>query len=99
MDKSFEDALETASRIVETWPKWKQDSLVVSSMATSPVPREPIEPASDAEIADAQIAKVRPSFEAFLVETWGERCPDYCEDCVLCAKWKALDDILENPFR
>lgn len=26
-------------------------------------------------------------------EIWGERCPDYCEDCPCCDAWKQYDDL------
>lgn len=41
-DKKFEQALNAAGRIVESWPTWKQNSLLVTSMSTTPTPREPV---------------------------------------------------------
>lgn len=41
-DRKFQQALEAADRIVRSWPTWKQNSLIVSSMSTTPTPREPI---------------------------------------------------------
>ncbi len=41
-DPNLERALERAREIVEKWPRWKQNSLLVTAMATSPTPREPI---------------------------------------------------------
>lgn len=26
-------------------------------------------------------------------QTWGERCPDYCEGCAICDAWKQYDDL------
>lgn len=41
-DKKFQQALQSADRIMQDWPLWKQNSLLVSSMSTTPAPREPI---------------------------------------------------------
>ena len=42
-DKNFEQALRTAGKIVESWPALKQNSLLVTTMATTPAPRQPID--------------------------------------------------------
>lgn len=36
--------------------------------------------------------------ETMLREFFGERCPDYQEDCECCRRWKLLDDLCDNPF-
>lgn len=41
-DKKFEQALNAAGKIVESWPRWKQNSLLVTSMSTTPTPRQPV---------------------------------------------------------
>jgi len=41
-DKKFEEALNAASNIVQGWPAWKQNSLLVTAMPVSPSPRQPI---------------------------------------------------------
>ena len=33
-----------------------------------------------------------------LVEYFGERCKEFEETCECCKRWKALDDLIENPF-
>lgn len=51
-DKNFQQALNAAHRIVESWPAWKQNSLLVTSMATNPAPRQPIIDAPERVTAD-----------------------------------------------
>ena len=41
MDPDFKKALNRAEEIVSTWPAWKQTSLLVTAMSTTPQPREP----------------------------------------------------------
>jgi hypothetical protein len=41
---------------------------------------------------------VRTLAEPLLLEFFGERCPDFCDACVCCRRWKALDDLLANPW-
>jgi hypothetical protein len=41
-DENFKRALKTAVNIVESWPSWKQNSLLVTTMATTPAPRTPV---------------------------------------------------------
>ena len=36
MDKAFSEQLELAKKIVASWPKWKQTSLLVTAMAKQP---------------------------------------------------------------
>jgi len=40
-DTRFKDELQLAARIVQSWPAWKQTSLQVTAMATTPAPRPP----------------------------------------------------------
>lgn len=41
-DENFKRALQAAVNIVESWPSWKQTSLLVTTMATTPTPRTPV---------------------------------------------------------
>jgi hypothetical protein len=41
---------------------------------------------------------VRITSERLIIEFFGERCNDYQQDCSICQHWKALDDLIENPF-
>lgn len=36
--------------------------------------------------------------EEMLTEFFGERCPKFEPDCVVCERWKLLDDLTANPF-
>jgi hypothetical protein len=49
MDKKFQEALQTAKKTVDKWPTWKQNSLLVTTMATTPIPRQPIESTKNKE--------------------------------------------------
>lgn len=40
-DQNFARALQQAEKIVETWPSWKQNSLLVTTMAKSPASHQP----------------------------------------------------------
>jgi hypothetical protein len=42
-DKKFQEALQAAKKTVDGWPSWKQNSLLVTTMATTPSPRQPVE--------------------------------------------------------
>lgn len=42
MNDSLRKALNRAEEIVATWPVWKQTSLLVTAMATTPHPRDPV---------------------------------------------------------
>lgn len=33
----------------------------------------------------------------FLTQMFGERCPDYCDGCEVCRRWKLLDELTANP--
>ena len=41
---------------------------------------------------------VRDEIEKLILTTYGERCPDFQEDCICCKKWAAFDTLVENPF-
>lgn len=36
--------------------------------------------------------------ETLLREYFGERCHEFDPNCANCERWKALDDLTENPF-
>jgi hypothetical protein len=60
-DKKFENALKAAEIIVESWPMWKQNSLLVTSMATSLAPRQPVDaPTPRVEREDIQVRTTIP---------------------------------------
>jgi hypothetical protein len=42
-DKKFQEALQAARKTVDGWPSWKQNSLLVTTMATTPSPRQPVD--------------------------------------------------------
>lgn len=48
------------------------------------------------EYAEA-VEPIRKLAEDMLLEFWGRRCPDYEETCIICRKWKALDELLSGP--
>ena len=35
----------------------------------------------------------------FLVEMFGERCPDFEPGCESCKRWMALDMLLDDPWK
>lgn len=41
---------------------------------------------------------VRTIAEEMLTEQFGERCSEYDPDCMCCQRWKALDELVSNPF-
>ncbi len=41
---------------------------------------------------------VRVEAEVLLVQEFGERCEDYEPECLCCKRWKALDDLIANPY-
>ena len=49
-------------------------------------------------VFDMMAGHVRIVAEDLLRKFWGERCPDFYNDCPLCQKWKQLDSLLENPL-
>ena len=53
----------------------------------------------DFEVWDAESKIIRNLAEPLLEEYFGERCGDFEPDCVNCQRWKALDDLLDNPFK
>jgi hypothetical protein len=47
---------------------------------------------------ESVLGPIRQAMFEYLVQFWGERCPDFNEECSLCQKWKAFDCLTENPF-
>lgn len=47
---------------------------------------------------DMFVRHARPIIETILNTHFGQRCPDYCEDCEVCRRWKLMDDLLESPY-
>ncbi len=41
---------------------------------------------------------IRTIAESILKEYFGDRCPDFDEHCEVCKRWKAMDDLIQNPF-
>jgi len=35
----------------------------------------------------------RKFFKKFILRNYGERCPDYCSDCVVCKIWQVYKDF------
>ncbi len=56
-DKKFEEALIAAGKIVESWPTWKQNSLLVTAMATTPAPRQPIKQTSKSSKEERRVSE------------------------------------------
>ena len=42
--------------------------------------------------------EIRTLSEEFLEEFWGEKCEEFDENCYICQRWQALEDLLYNPF-
>lgn len=47
---------------------------------------------------DMMSGHLRTIAEAMLTEHFGERCPDFEEECVCCKRWKALDALTASPY-
>jgi hypothetical protein len=54
-------------------------------------------PQTDAEKMATDIERVRQNADALLTQ-WVGKCDDYDPDCAGCKKWKALTELLDNPF-
>jgi len=39
---------------------------------------------------------VKSMAELCIQEKYGDRCPDFDENCVLCKKWKAFDELFNQ---
>lgn len=39
---------------------------------------------------------LRKSVSRWLVEYYGERCPDHSDGCPCCQKWKAFESLFED---
>lgn len=48
---------------------------------------------------DKVSAKIREASEKLLKEFFGPRCKEFEPDCICCQRYKAMDDLLENPFK
>lgn len=35
---------------------------------------------------------------SLIEQHFGPRCPDFEKDCVCCQRWKALDELIDNPY-
>jgi len=53
---------------------------------------------NDYQNFDKQAKRARLFAEELIIEHFGERCPDYDPHCLVCQRWDALADLLENPF-
>lgn len=52
----------------------------------------------DFEQFELDIAKLVIPIEDFITKHFGERCPDYEENCENCRRWGAYARLIENPF-
>ena len=43
------------------------------------------------------IGHIRTIAEEFLLEHFGERCPDFEPNCDCCKRWAALDVLIQEP--
>lgn len=53
---------------------------------------------SDYDDFAIDICHVLPPVQEFVVKWYGERCPDYDPDCIVCQHWKMVDELFRNPF-
>ena len=56
------------------------------------------DPMTDAERFRADRDRLRIEAAAFLLEWFGERCPDRVAGCEVCERWASLDRLLADPF-
>ena len=54
---------------------------------------------SDEDEFNLMAGHVRIIAEVFLTEQFGERCPDFEENCECCRRWAALDTLTEDPSK
>ena len=64
-----------------------------------------VEDLSDAALHDrfaAAASHIRTLAETVLLEHFGERCDDFEfeseSECDCCKRWRALDDLIDNPY-
>ena len=48
---------------------------------------------------DMMANRVRFVAEFMLTAHYGSRCPDFDGGCVVCQKWKLLDQLLDSPYK
>lgn len=53
---------------------------------------------ADCEKWEEMARKIRELAEPLLTEYF-DKCEDFEETCCACQRWKALEDLLENPFK
>ena len=51
---------------------------------------------SDEEMMEFHKIRVATSVRDYFIEWYGERCPDYEENCIACQKWKAFDELFSE---
>jgi hypothetical protein len=48
---------------------------------------------------DMMANRVRFVAEFLLTAHFGSRCPDFDGGCVVCQKWKQLDQLIDSPYK
>jgi hypothetical protein len=51
------------------------------------------------EAINRDIEKIKAVVEPFLKGWFGDRCPDFDENCLLCKRWQHYDQLIKSPFR
>lgn len=51
------------------------------------------------EAINRDIEKIKAVVEPFLKGWFGERCPDFDENCLLCKRWQHYDQLIKSPFK
>ena len=54
---------------------------------------------SDYDEFERFIESSRGQAEMFLLDQFGEKCNDFDEGCECCKRWKAFEDLFENPYK
>ena len=47
---------------------------------------------------EKQAGHIRTIADTLLYEYFGARCEIFESECEICRRWKALDDLTDNPF-
>lgn len=47
---------------------------------------------------DEDVEEVKDVVEPFLKEWFGDRCPDFDENCIVCKKWQLYDKLIKKPW-
>lgn len=42
------------------------------------------------------VAEIEAIVKPYLIEFFGERCPEYDSDCEICSRWDAFDTLIED---